>query len=85
MSEWQDAIIPILNFQSEFDNNKLLPSKLIYALLGIMHPMLDYFHCDSYPKALLSVSPSEVLKVVPYSSAMKNRSVESYALNNYFV
>jgi hypothetical protein len=69
MSVWQEGAIPILNFQFEFDNNKLLPSKLIYALLGIMYPMSDYFHCDSYSKALQSVSPSEVLKVVPYSSA----------------
>jgi hypothetical protein len=83
MSVWQEGTIPILNFQFEFYNNKLLPSKLIYALLGIMHPMLDYFHCDSYLKALLSASPSEVLKVVPYFSAIKNRSVERYALNNY--
>jgi hypothetical protein len=61
-----------------FGNNKFLPSKLIYALLGILNPTLDYFHCDSYPKALLPVSSPEVLKVVPYSSAMKNRLAASY-------
>jgi hypothetical protein len=71
--------MPISNSQSAFDNNKFLPSKLIYALLRIMNPMLHYVHCGSYPKALLSVSPSEVLKVVPYSSAMKNRLAKSFA------
>jgi hypothetical protein len=73
----------ILNSQFAFGNNKFLPSKLIYALLGIMNPMLDYFHCDFYPKALLPVSPSKVLKVVPYSSAMKNILAASYGLKNY--
>lgn len=49
----------------------MLPLKSIYALTGITNPMLNCFHCHSYSKSLLFVSQSVVLKVVPYSSAMK--------------